>query len=97
MMTKPSFVKTLLLSLLFVKDLLQESMKNTGKMSGTCIVMLSASVCENHKEAKLSFMCCTPFDLPLGGLMKVKNISTPKAVGGFDEENMGFLFSVFVF
>jgi len=67
-MNMSSFVKTLLLWLLFVRDLLLESMTNIGKMSGMRIVLLSACVCENHKEAKLSFTCLTPFDLPLGGL-----------------------------
>lgn len=67
-MNMSSFLKTLLLRLLFVRDLLLESMTNIGKMSGMCTALLSICVLENHKEAKLSFTCLTPFDLPLGGL-----------------------------
>lgn len=55
MITKSSFVKTLLLWLLCVKDLLQEKMTNTGMLSSMCIVILSASACENRKKAKLLF------------------------------------------
>lgn len=67
-MNMSSFLKTLVLRLLFVRDLLLESVTNIGKMSGMCIVLLSICVFENHKEAKLSFTCLSPFDLPLGGL-----------------------------
>lgn len=55
MITKSPSVKTLLLWLLFAKELLQVKMKSTGSMSNVCIVILPDPLCENHKEAKLFF------------------------------------------